>query len=306
MDLDALRLFCDVVRRRSFSRGAEIHHLTQPAASQTIQHLEAEMGVLLINRKRRPLLLTPEGEIFYTGCKRLLKDFRDVESRLRSTGHEVSGTVRLAVIYSVGLHNMEQYFQNFMSWYPKARIRAEFQHPDRVLDAVLEDDADLGILSYVSSSKGLVVIPYIEEAMVLACRKTHPLDGKGPITVQSLKQQEYVAFSPELAIRKALDKELRKNRVQVNVIMEFDNVENIKEALVNTDAVSILPESALHREVAAGILASIPLAFGPITRPLSIIHRSQKLLTPAMTKFVEGLRTNASFRERGLSEDRLA
>src|SRR3954463_12560992 len=111
MHLEALRIFCDVVRWASFSRGASENNVSQSSASQAVHQLEVRMGVKLIDRSKRPLVLTPQGKVYYQGCKDLIGRYLEVESRVKALGDEqnVVGTLRVASIYSVGLNHMNRY-----------------------------------------------------------------------------------------------------------------------------------------------------------------------------------------------------
>src|SRR5690606_32950592 len=104
LKLQALEVFCEVARLRSFSRGGAAFDISQSAASQIVANLEDELGVILINRRRRPLELTPEGQIYYHGCQDLLHRYRALVEEIRRHRNALQGTVRVASIYSAGLH----------------------------------------------------------------------------------------------------------------------------------------------------------------------------------------------------------
>ena len=123
MQIETLRLFCDVVRLRSVSRGGALSGVTQSAASQAIQQLETDLDVQLLDRSRRPLQPTPEGRGFYEACRALLADFDRARAELATARQRVEGTVRVAAIYSVGLHDMSRHMQPFMSMYPHASCK---------------------------------------------------------------------------------------------------------------------------------------------------------------------------------------
>jgi DNA-binding transcriptional LysR family regulator len=167
MHLETLRLYCDVVRLRSFSRGAELNFVTQSAASQAVQQLERELGVALIDRTRRPFAVTAEGQSFYTASREMLESWEKAKAEVAAVKAQVDGTVRVAAIYSVGLHDMSHHLQRFMSLYPKARVQLECLHPHKVVEAVLAGEADLGIMSYPPADRALSVVTLREEPMAL-------------------------------------------------------------------------------------------------------------------------------------------
>jgi DNA-binding transcriptional LysR family regulator len=293
MQLESLKIFCDVVRWSSFSRGAAENGISQSSASQAVLHLEARLGVKLIDRSKRPLVLTPRGKVYYDGCKDLVERYEELENRVRALEDEdtVAGTVGVAAIYSVGLHHMSRYIKIFEQRHPQANVRLEYLHPGRVLERVTGGEAELGLLSYPRKWPELNVLTWREEPMVVTIHPGHRFAGRASVAVAELEGEPFIAFDPDLSIRRAIDRFLKHHSVQVEVILEFDNIENIKRAVEIPSGISILPEPSLAREVKAGTLVAVPIAGdGPddrLTRPLAIIHRRHGNLEPAASKFLE-------------------
>ena len=293
MQLESLKIFCDVVRWSSFSRGAAENGISQSSASQAVHQLETRLGVKLIDRSKRPLVLTPQGKVYHEGCKDLVERYLVLENRVKALGDEdsVAGTVGVAAIYSVGLHHMTRYIQIFEQRHPQANVRLEYLHPSRVLERVTGGEAELGLLSYPRKWPELNVLTWREEPMVVTLHPGHRFAGRSSIAVAELDGEPFVAFDPELSIRRAIDRFLRHHAVQVEVVLEFDNIENIKRAVEIASGISILPEPSLAREIEAGTLAAVPIAGDApddrLTRPLAIIHRRHGNLEPAASKFLE-------------------
>src|SRR3954463_383209 len=122
MHLESLKIFCDVVRWASFSRGASENNVSQSSASQTVHQLEVRLGVKLIDRSKRPLVATAHGKVYYEGCKDLVGRYREVENRVKALDRteNVVGTVNVASIYSVGLAHMSRFAEAFAERYPGA------------------------------------------------------------------------------------------------------------------------------------------------------------------------------------------
>ena len=289
MNLDTLSLYCDVIRSGSFSLGAASHRISQSAASQAVRQLEEELGSQLIDRTKRPFMVTPEGKKFFDACVVLLDNFEKAKAEITSQRTLVSGAVRVAVIYSVGLHDMGIYSQQFTQRYPHAKIRLAYLHPHEVIEAVINDEADLGILSFPSPHRSLTIVPWHSELMVFVCHRLHPLAKRKQVSHRDLEGENFIAFDRSLSIRKAIDKVLRQHGVNVNTAMEFDNIETIKHAITLQSGVSILPEPSVLREVESGTLTAIETDMPELVRPIGIIHRRQKLLTPTAQTLLEFL-----------------
>lgn len=290
MNTEALNLFCEVVRSRSFTRGARAVGISQSAASQTIANLEGDLGVILIDRTRRPLSLTPAGRRYYEGVRSLLLEYESLVGDLQADSQQVAGALHVVAIYSIGLHVMRKQIQQFMSRYPQARIRLEYLHPSKVVESVLAEDADLGLMSYPTASRALNVIQLRRERMVFVCPPGHHLATRPQIHSRDLDGENFVAFDPDLAIRKATDRVLRKAKANPSIVLEFDNIETIKQAVEIGSGVAILPEPTVLKEVGQRSLIAVPLAMKELTRPIGIIYRRRKKQTPAALRFVELLK----------------
>src|SRR5256886_11008842 len=268
MNLDTLNLYCDVIRSGSFSLGAAAHRNSQSAASQAMRQLEEELGTQLIDRTKCPFMVTPEGKKFFEACLVLLDNFEKAKAEITSQRTLVGGAVRVAVIYSVGLHDMGIHCQQFTTRYPQAKIRLAYLHPHEVVEAVISDEADLGILSFPAPHRSLTIVPWHSEPMVFVCHRAHSLAKRKTVSYRDLEGERFAAFDRSLSIRKAIDKSLRQRGVNVNVAMEFDNIETIKHAITIQSGVSILPEPSVLREVESGILSAIPTDMPDLVRPI--------------------------------------
>lgn len=289
MYMEAIKIFCDVVRQRSFSRAAEINHISQSAVSQNVLQLERGLGVRLLDRSKRPFKLTAEGQIYYDGCRAIVDQYAVVEAQVRAAHKEVAGTVRVSAIYSVGLAGMSTYVEQFSRLYPQTRLRLAYLHPDRVVESVATEEADLGILSYPRTQRDLIAVPWCEEPMVVVCPVRHPLAECKLASGADLDGIRFVAFAEGLTIRREIERQLRKHRCEPQVVMAFDNIETIKRAVEIGEGVTILPAPTVQAEVKSGSLIAIPLHEPSMVRPLGVIHR-RRTLTATEQAFIRLLR----------------
>jgi DNA-binding transcriptional LysR family regulator len=287
MQIDTLKIFCDVVRLRSFSRGAEANGVLQATASLTVQRLEKHLGVTLIDRSCRPWKPTREGRIFYDGCREVLERYYELESEVRGRQVAANAVVRVAAIYSVNLVDMSRCVRRFNELRPQARVELEYLHPSRVCERVLNDEVDLGILSFPQGRRNLTAIPWRDEPMVVACHPQHQLARRRKIAVRQLASELFVGFDADLVIRKKIDDFLRRHGVQVKVVLTFDNVEAVKRAVEAGSGVAILPKPTLEHELQANTLAAVPFSTCSFVRPLGIVYRHGRQLNPNAKAFIE-------------------
>jgi DNA-binding transcriptional LysR family regulator len=280
------KLFRDVAHARSLSRAATMNGISQSAATQHIQELEKRLGVQLLDRSTRPLGLTPGGKLYAELCRDVLRREEDFVAALDEIKTEAEGTIRIASIYSIGLSEMSRLRDDFLRTCPGAQLHIEYLRPDKVYDAVLEDQADLGFISYPEHRRDLTIIPWREERMTVAVYPSHPLAGREMLLPGDLDGQEFIAFDGEVIIRRELDRFFRDNGVSVLIVMQFDNIQSIKEAVALGSGISILPERTMLTEVEQNRLVSIPLHAPELVRPTGIIHRKKKKLTRAGRQFL--------------------
>jgi DNA-binding transcriptional LysR family regulator len=296
MQFESLKVFCDVVRCKSFSQAAQANGLTQSAASQIVLQLEKRLGkdlgedVRLIDRSTRPLQLTPAGQIYYDGCKGLVEQYLELEAAVRNAHAQVATTVQVAAIYSVGLGDMGQFVERFAKLHPNVKVHVDYLHPDRVVEKVLDGSADFGLMSFPPRTRDLVSLSWREEEMVLTCAPTHPLAGRRTIAPEELAGVKYVGFDRGLVIRREVDRFLREHGVAVEPALEFDNIETIKKAVEVSAVVALLPEPTVRKEVSAGALVAVPLEGEKFVRPLGIIHRRSARLSSTALRFIQLLR----------------
>lgn len=295
MQLEALNIFCDVVRHRSFSRGALANSVSQSAASQAVRQIERRLGAQLIDRSRRPWRLTPEGKLFFQGCQEIVDRYHELEEAVQRRQDPAGYTVRLASIYSVGLHDLGRYVDRFRAAAPGSDVDIEYMHPDEIPTRIRNDQSDVGLLAFAARGRDLTVVPWQRQAMAVACPPAHGFAARtAAIGPWELSGAAFVTFDRGLPARRELDRYLRRHGAEVDVVAEFDTIENIKQAVEDGAGVAILPEPTLRREVERQTLVAVPLDQlddeEPFVRPLSIVHRRRRRLNPAVTEFIRLLR----------------
>ncbi len=292
VDLSQLQLFKDIVQARSISKGASQHGVTQSAASQAVQELEKSLGVQLLDRSRRPLEVMPAGHLMYDFARDVLRRQRDFQAQMDALKDGAGGIVRVAAIYSVGLSEMTRLESEFYRRLPAAQLEVNYLRPEKVYQAVADERVDIGLVSYPEATREVAALPWRHEPMVVACNPQHPLASHSRVEVQDLQDASFIGFDEDLPISREIDRFLRDHGVRVRVLMQFDNIQSMKEALRLEPAVSILPLPMLRAEVSEGRLCAIPMGY-ELLRPLGIIHRRKKVFPRAAQVFLDLLRDPA-------------
>jgi LysR family transcriptional regulator, transcriptional activator of the cysJI operon len=162
-----------------------------------------------------------------------------------------------------------------------------------VYEDVLGNADDLGLVAYPMKDPKLEVVPLRKDKLVLICHPKHPLAKAQNVSLKELAGQKFVAFEPDIPTRKAIDKALRDGSVEVQTAMEFDNIETVKRAVEIDAGISIVPATTVTQEVAKHTLEAIELEGGALSRPLAVIYKKNKVLSPAMKQFIATLKGEA-------------
>ena len=287
MQIRALKIFCDVVTRRSFSKAAEDNGITQSAASQTIHQIESYFGTKLLDRSKRPFVVTEEGKVCFDHCIKLVRQFDELAARLNNVHSNSADTVKVASIYSVGLSYMKQFVQRFTELNPEIDVQLEYHHPSEVYNLVKSGTADLGLLSYPTATHTVAVIPWREEEMAVVVAPGHPLASDKSVALQDLNGFDMIGFDQNLRIGQEINRVLADTNTAPNVVMEFDNIETLKRAIEINAGFSILPKAHVQREIAGGTLTTVPIHSNSLLRPVGIIHRENIKLGANTENFIE-------------------
>jgi LysR family transcriptional regulator, transcriptional activator of the cysJI operon len=292
-----LRLIRDVAHARSVSKAARMNEISQSAASQAIQEMERELGIELFDRTTRPLAITPAGKLYLEYCRDVLHRHDELEAELDRLREEVTGTVRLASIYSVGLSEMSEIEARFTQRYPHGELHVSYLRPERVWQAVVEDQADLGLMSYAESSRDVVALPWRDEEMVVAVGPDHPLAYRNSIPAEALAGEAFVGFDDDLPIQAQIERYLRDHKVTVETALRFDNIEMIKEAVAHGAGISIMPKRVMRDDLAQGRMVALGLNPPELYRPVRIVHRRRKIfnaVTAGLLALLQEEKANAA------------
>src|SRR5215207_1961888 len=273
MQIESLKVFCDLTETESFTKSAQINEITQSAVSQHISSLERIFKSLLIERSKKKFRLTREGQVLYDYSKQIIGTYDALHSKLQEIKDIISGTIRVATIYSIGLHDLPPYLKKFLKAYPTVNVHVEYRRANQVYEDVMGNVVDLGLVAYPTRDQKLELFPLRKDPLVLICHPQHPLSKARTTKLKALTGQKFIGFEPDIPTRKALDKILKDHNVDVQHVMEFDNIETVKRAVEIDAGVAIVPQGTILQEVAKQTLAQVQLEDGEFYRPLAAIYK---------------------------------
>ncbi len=291
MQIESLKVFCDLAETESFTKAAKINGVTQSAVSQTITTLEQHYKALLIERSKKNFRLTTEGEQVYAYSKRILQSYDAIQSRMQELKGIISGTIRVATVYSIGLHELPGCIKQFLKECPEVNVHVEYRRPNQVYDDVLGNIVDLGLVAYPWKDPKIEVVALRKDPLVLVCHPQNPLAKLKSAKLKALAAQKFVSFERDMPTRKAIDKFLKDQGISVQHVMEFDNIETLKGAVEIDSGIAILPSKTVEQEVTNQTLAAVRLE-GNYFRELGVVYKKPRVLSPALKRFIELLKTS--------------
>ena len=290
MQIESLKVFCDLAETESFTKAAQINGVTQSAVSQQISSLERQFKSLLIERSKKKFRLTREGQVLYDYSKQIIQTYDALHSKLQEIKDIISGTIRVSTIYSIGLHDLPPYIKRFLKDYPTVHVHVEYRRANQVYEDVLGNVVDIGLVAYPAKDAKLEIIPLRKDPLVLICHPQHPFARLKTVKLKNIADQKFVGFEPDIPTRKALDKIFREHSVVVHNVMEFDNIETVKRAVEIDAGVSIVPRGTVNQEVSKQTLVAVDLDDADFFRPLAALYKKNKVLSPAMRQFLSILK----------------
>src|SRR5215469_2536387 len=196
MQIESLKVFCDLAETESFTKAAQINDVTQSAVSQQISSLERLFKALLIERSKKQFRLTREGQVLYDYSKQVVQTYNSLQNKLQEIKDIISGTIRVATIYSIGLHELPPYLKQFLKAYPTVNVHVEYRRANQVYEDVMGNVVDLGLVAYPNRDLRLETFPLRKDPLVLVCHPQHALAKHKSIRLKALTGQKFIGFEP--------------------------------------------------------------------------------------------------------------
>jgi LysR family transcriptional regulator, transcriptional activator of the cysJI operon len=290
MQIETFKVFCDLVDTASFSKAAEMNRITQSAVSQQIHSLERKFKVAFIERGKKNFSVTAEGRAFLQASKDILHAYDSLSDRLLEMQTAVGGELKIATVYSIGLHELPKNLKAFRKAHPTVEVRVEYLRSAQVYQAVADGHSELGLVAFPSRRKGVTVESLWKDKLVLICPPEHRFAKQVSVPITALENERFISFAFDQPTRKAIDRIFRANKVTIRRAMEFDNIETVKRVVAIEDGISIVPLNTVDEERKLGSLVAIEIESTAMWRPIGLIQRQTRSRTTAARTFVSMLK----------------
>ena len=286
MDFDQLETFLEVARLSSFSRAAERRFRTQPAISSQIRALEEEVGARLLDRSGGKVAMTAAGKVFQKYAEENLEQRRIMLVALAEMHRVPRGEIVVSANEGTCLHILPEVFAEFKRQYPSVGVGVKRLEHNKILEAIIDNSCDFGVVSMPVPDKRLTVVPIHRDELIVITPPRHPLAAKKKATVAEVV--EYPLLLPKVGrTRDTLETLFHERRLKPIVSMELDSSELLKRFVAADVGVGFIPRSHVAEDLQAKALAALTLADASIQRELALVFRKDKALSRAALAFIE-------------------
>ena len=292
MDIEQIKIFCDLAETRSFSKAASQNLVSQSAVSQQIKNLENQLKLQLIDRTCRPLTITQAGEIFFEGCRDIFNRYEELRNQLATLAQEITGSVTIAGIPSVVLYLLQPYIRYYLQNHPNVKLYVEPMRANQAVEMVLSDKSDIAMISSIREDRRIILNDFYKEQLLLAMYPKHKFSKKRKVPLKDLQLQPVILFERDQYTRKLIDGILKRYGVTIKPVMELDNIETMKRAIEANVGLGILPEPSILPEIAAGTIVAKPFSEELFYRPVAIAYRKGKIFSEPAKRFIALLKKN--------------
>jgi LysR family transcriptional regulator, low CO2-responsive transcriptional regulator len=286
MDFDQLETFLEVARLSSFSRAAERRFRTQPAISSQIRALEEEVGAKLLDRSGGKVAVTGPGKVFQKYAEDVLEQRRVMLVSLAEMHRVPRGELVVSANEGTCLHILPEVFAEFKRQYPSVAVSVKRLEHNKILEAIIENSCDFGVVSMPVPDKRLTVVPIHRDELIVITPPHHPLAGQNKATVAEVV--EYPLLLPKVGrTRDALETLFHERKLKPKISMELDSSELLKRFVAADVGIGFIPRSHVAEDLQANALAALTLADASIQRDLALVFRKDKALSRAALAFID-------------------
>jgi DNA-binding transcriptional LysR family regulator len=292
MDLDQLHTFLEIVRLKSFSKAAQTCYRTQPAISAQVRQLEQELNTTLFERLGTRISLTVAGRIFAEYAEQILELRRRAQDSINELEKVPRGELVIAANEATCIYILPDVFAEFKKQFPNVQLLVDRSYGTRVVQAVLDNQADFGITQLPVQEKKLQVVKIHSDEIRLLVPYHHRLAQYTQIMPRDLIG-EPLLMPKTGTTRSRLNEWLDPVEDEMTISMELDSTEMIKRFVIAELGVSFLAASLCAEEIDSKRLSAVPLAPEPMMRRLGLVYRKDKSLSKAALGFIQVTLENA-------------
>lgn len=289
MELGQLEALVQVAAHRSFSKAAEVLFLTQPSVTARIQALEKELNEDLFERTGRAVRLTDAGMAFLPYAERVLKTVQEGRDALDALRHGEFGSLRIGSALTVSAYVLPKILKTFRARYPGVEVMIRTGRSEQVLEMLLNDEVQVGLVRYLTHREIETVHLYDDE-VVLVTDPRHRFAEERSASIEDVGRQPLIFFDKGSSYYSLVHGFFREAGVVPRHAMQLDSMEATKKMVEEGLGIAILPRVSVERELKAGLLSEVAITGVPhIRRQIALIYRRNRRHARTVGAFIDVL-----------------
>jgi len=293
INLNQLRIFQAVAEARSFTRAADVVHLTQPAISKHIKQMEEYYGVPLFDRLGKKVALTQAGEILFEAALEIIASVTAAEQRIEELKGLRGGKLCLGASFALGIYVLPGILATYRKRYPAVDVTVDISLSAKIMAKVLANKLDLGLVSREAHDPRLLTRQFMTDELIAIAPSHHRWANKSRIRPQELLGETFIVEARGAGTRTVVEERLKEKGIVLRNVVDFGNMEGVKKAVEAGLGISIQARSVVQREIFAGSLVGVSLARMDAKLGRFYICRKDKHLSNAAKAFLALLQTQA-------------
>lgn len=292
MTLRHLRIFAAVYQEMSITKASKKLHLAQPSVSLAIKELEDAYHIQLFDRINRRLFITERGEAFYTYTSHILDLFEEMENSMIAP--DIPLGISLGSSITIGNYLVPRTIAAFREKYPGCEVAVRIQNSQQIVQAVLKNELDLGLVEDKVKNDQLEAVPFMRDRLYFICGKDHPLAGKKMLTLETICGYPLFLREPGSAGREITEGLLKAHQIKAKVSWESVSNQALIRAVEVNQGISVMSEKLIGDEVKSGRIVILPLYPKAFERSFSLIYHKKKYMTGALEELIKMVKLSSA------------
>jgi DNA-binding transcriptional LysR family regulator len=281
-----LTVFITVAEKQSFSRAAEVHHMTQPAVSQYIRSLEERMGTKLLERSNKYVYLSKAGEIVYSYAKEIMSLYDNMREQVNDLSQSPSGTLRIGASYTFGEYVLPHIISQTLHVYPDIKPSVTIDNTEEIMHLVETRQLDIGIIEGKVTHQSIKKTIFAVDSMVIVASPNDPLAQMSDVTTDQLEEQNWIVREHGSGTREAMDRVFKLLGIEPRKLLHYSSTQPIKTSVEAGIGLSVLSTWAIKKELERNELTIINTAKMPLQRSFAYLEHSS-FRTKALQAFID-------------------
>ncbi|MDR1591117.1 MAG: LysR family transcriptional regulator [Puniceicoccales bacterium] len=286
MNIKTLKIFSDLVENANFSKTARLNNVSQSAISQKVRLLEERLNVNLLKKNQKSFQLTNEGAVFYRHAKLILSEYDAMLEDLQNYDAKTLGGINLLTNYWIGIYIIPRYVREYFKTFKNFTLDINYGDYKDIQTANLDPRFNLIILEFPLHNENFTAELFAKDEFVMVCLAQSNFPHWQTFSLEHLESYPLIGFTKNHPLRSIFEQGLGKKISRPQYLMEFNQIELIKQAIEMHDSMAILPKSSVRLPREEHIFRVLPLADTHISIPFYLIHRKTQKPNRAMEHFI--------------------